>query len=365
MPSIRSLALQVPAIRRLVEDRDQLFAELATLRAQIGETEQRAQALGVALAGIPLRQAPPEATSHLAADLAGLRRVHLQLEQETSAMRLAAAQNRLFITDYAYYPSPRPIESKAGGRQIEALFRRHAGSISATLEGISRHVPQLSRIPRNANGPLAPHWDNPWFPPFDGAALYGLIAENKPRRFIEVGSGISTRFARQAVTDLALSTRIISIDPHPHNPVSGLCDETIVARAEDLPDAFWENLAPDDMVFIDNSHRSFPGSDVTVFFAEVLPALPAGVIYGIHDIFLPYDYPAAWNERFYSEQYLLMTYLLGGFGQDKVLLPVNWATGQPDMHGQLSGLWEHSGLFQDLRTHGGAFWAQRGPAVGG
>ena len=64
-------------------------------------------------------------------------------------------------------------------------------------------------------------------------------------------------------------------------------------------------LSAGDMVFIDNSHRAFQNSDVTVFFTEVLPALPAGVAYGIHDIFLPDDYPAGWSDRFYNEQYLL------------------------------------------------------------
>ncbi len=40
-------------------------------------------------------------------------------------------------------------------------------------------------------------------------------------------------------------------------------------------------------------------------------------MYGIHDIFLPNDYPTEWNNRFYSEQYLLMMYLLGGGGMTK------------------------------------------------
>ena len=49
---------------------------------------------------------------------------------------------------------------------------------------------------------------------------------------------------------------------------------------EDVPRDFWEGIGSNDLLFIDNSHRSFPNSDVTVFFAEVLPALkpaPFGV----------------------------------------------------------------------------------------
>ena len=86
----------------------------------------------------------------------------------------------------------------------------------------------------------------------------------------------------------------------------------------------------------------------------------AGVLVGVDDIFLPWDYPGEWAGRFYSEQYLLMTWLLGGGGTDEVLLPVLWASRQPALHGLLAALWEKPGLFEGLTTKGGAFWARRG-----
>ena len=39
-------------------------------------------------------------------------------------------------------------------------------------------------------------------------------------------------------------------------------------------------------------------SDVTVFFTEIAN-LPQGMVYGLHDIFLPWDYPEQWSNRFY------------------------------------------------------------------
>jgi hypothetical protein len=47
----------------------------------------------------------------------------------------------------------------------------------------------------------------------------------------------------------------------------------------------------------------------TVFFTEVMPILPPGVIYGFHEIFLQSNCPLERNGGFPSEQYLLMTYL--------------------------------------------------------
>ena len=44
----------------------------------------------------------------------------------------------------------------------------------------------------------------------------------------------------------------------------------------------------------------------------------------MHDIFLPWDYPEEWRDRFYNEQYLLLSYLLGGADGDEIILPVTW-----------------------------------------
>ena len=45
-------------------------------------------------------------------------------------------------------------------------------------------------------------------------------------------------------------------------------------------------------------------------FLEILPRLKSGVFVYIDDIYLPYDYPPIWRNRYYSEQYLLATVLL-------------------------------------------------------
>ena len=379
---LRKVALQVPAVRRLFDERDRLAAALQEsndkgvafaseqdrLSAALAASQQAERFLNAELDRMV------EAVQRIS-DLEAHGRILLRdcrtdvctvtdelraLEVDTAAIRLARAEHRLIMTDYAYHPESRPIEERAGGQQIIARFQRDKPAIAETIRSVARYVETLGRIAVKEDASLAPYWDNPWFAPFDGAALYGLVAETKPRRYVEVGSGISTRFARQAISDFGLSTTIVSIDPHPHNAVDGLCDEIIVKRAEDLHVKFWAELTKDDMLFIDNSHRCLPGSDVTVFFTEIMPSLPPGVLYGIHDIFLPFDYPREWRERFYSEQYLLMTYLLGGGGNDEILLPIRWAFETPNLHRILEPLWSRSDLFAGLRTNGGAFWARRG-----
>jgi hypothetical protein len=277
--------------------------------------------------------------------------------------RIARTENRLIMTEYPYDPHNRPIEEAAGGRRLTARLLAEADRYAATLHGIARHISSLLCIPPREKDPSRSFWINDWFPPFDAASLYGLIAERSPRRYIEVGSGISTRFARQAISNLNLQTRIVSIDPHPHTVIDTLCDEVVRSRMEEVPREFWEGIGPEDLLFVDNSHRSFPNSDVTVFFAEVMPALRPGTIWGLHDIFLPWDYPEEWRDRFYNEQYLLLTYLLGGADGDEIVLPVMWATHQSRLHGILAPLWAREDLFRDVKTHGVSFWMRRGAAA--
>src|SRR5262249_13315340 len=132
----------------------------------------------------------------------------------------------------------------------------------------------------------APYWDNGWLPPLDALGLYGFLAEHNPRRYVEVGSGNSTRFARRAIADPRLSTRITSIDPAPRAHIDPLCDVVVRQPLERADLGLFADLAAGDVVFLDGSHRAFMGSDVTVFFFEVLPRLPAGVLVHVHDIVL-------------------------------------------------------------------------------
>jgi hypothetical protein len=321
MNPLQKAALWVPAIRRLRDARDALLAERAALLEQTSAAAQQVR--------------------------------------EDLAASIARTEGRLIVTEYPYYPHSRPIENAAGGRHLIARLRAEEDQYAVILRGVAEHIPSLLRIPRTEEA-ACPFWENDWFPPFDGASLYGLIAKCAPRRYIEVGSGISTRFARQAIRDLELRTRIVSIDPHPHTSVDTLCDEVVRSRMEDMPRGFWEEIAPEDLLFVDNSHRSFPNSDVTVFFTEVLPALQPGTIWGMHDIFLPWDYPEDWRHRFYNEQYLLLAYLLGGADGDKIVLPVHWAASRPSLHGILAPLWAHEDLFRNIGTNGGCFWMRRG-----
>ena len=59
---------------------------------------------------------------------------------------------------------------------------------------------------------------------------------------------------------------------------------------------------------------------------RAIRGLAPGVLVGIHDICLPFDYPPDWLDRYYSEQYLLAASLLGGHRGFRTILPSFYCT---------------------------------------
>jgi predicted O-methyltransferase YrrM len=238
-------------------------------------------------------------------------------------MERVAAQPAFSITlDYPVSTTAR--HGAAPNRQLHEILQRDAARYAQTLAGFRDFLPWFSRIPSAAADEATPHWSNIWLPPVDAAALYVQIVRSRPARYVEIGSGNSTKFVRRAIQDHGLETEIVSIDPAPRAAVDALCDVGIRKPFEETDLSVFATLAAGDVVFVDNSHRCFMNSDATVFFTEVLPALAPGVVVGIHDIFLPYDYPQEWAGRYYSEQYLLACYLLGRTPLLRVLLPAQF-----------------------------------------
>lgn len=268
-----------------------------------------------------------------------------------------------FRFDYDYLPNLRPLEHSAGGRQIAGRMNRDQQHILAAIRMMGDQAAAMSRIPLEADAedPSQPHWANGWLPSLDAMMLYSLIVERRPATYFEMGSGNSTKFVRRAIRDHGLPTRIVSIDPQPRAEIDAICDEVIRSRVEDTDiAAIAARARPGDVVFVDNSHRAFPGSDVTVSLLEWMPALPAGTIFGVHDICLPFDYHPCFTDYFYNEQYLVGMYLLGGAVHDKVMMPVYYAQRAEPYKQAVGRLQDSIGMPEPLRG-GAALWLELGP----
>lgn len=185
--------------------------------------------------------------------------------------------------------------------------------------------------------------------------MYYFLSNLNSERYFEIGSGNSTKFARKAITDQHLQTRITSIDPFPRDIIDTISDFNVRKPLEELNLECFKELKANDILFIDNSHRLFTNSDVCVVFLEILPLLSPGVYVQFHDIFLPFDYPPQWSSRYYSEQYMLAAYLLAKGTLLEIVLPNFFISNDRELSNIVMPIWTDP-YFAGVETHGGSFW---------
>jgi hypothetical protein len=254
-----------------------------------------------------------------------------------------AVPKQAVILDFTDSPVSRFGHGAPPHSELGELIGRGAGAYRNILhEIVATSRPGLQAIAREDASDIEPTFHNELFSGLDAAALYGFLCRLNPRTYLEVGSGNSTRFARRAINDNGLRTKIISVDPAPRVEIDRLCDEIIREPLEDidLHGVVLEALQAGDILFVDGSHRCFTNSDVTILFLEILSRLAPGVIVHLHDILLPYDYPPVWRRKYYSEQYLLACWLLGGGRHLEIMLPCAFVSSEAELRAVTEPLWD-------------------------
>lgn len=256
---------------------------------------------------------------------------------------------------YPVDPKPRWGFGNPPHAKLAEVLERGRADYFHLIQTFSGCEDIYSKIPLTSDElSTTPGWQNVWFRDLDAVALIGILISRKPRRYFEIGSGNSTKFARFAINHGKLKTTITSLDPNPRSSVDSLCDNVIRQPVEDCDLSLFDQLRAGDVLFFDGSHRTFSNSDVTVFFLELLPRLEPGIIVQIHDIFLPWDYPPRWNRRLYSEQYILAAMMLCSQQPFKILLP-NWFAGQDErLRAQIETITKPLGC----KPEGFSFWIE-------
>jgi hypothetical protein len=162
---------------------------------------------------------------------------------------------------------------------------------------------------------------NSAFGPGDAACYRAMLTALRPARVLEVGSGYSTAVAldEAGVNPDLHGLQITCVEPFPQR-LLGLMRKSDGARltlisqpVQDVDPAVFDQLKADDVLFIDSTHVVKSGSDVVWLFLQMLPRLAAGVVVHVHDIFWPFEYPAAWlaQRRDWTEAYLVNAFLAG------------------------------------------------------
>lgn len=188
------------------------------------------------------------------------------------------------------------------------------------LQRLSSFRGECARLPSYTEAASAGF--GPGFGEVEAHVLYAMLRHVRPRRLIEVGSGLSTYFTTLAAgeTERATGERcaITCIEPYPYDGLRALTPQGIEirqARVQEVPVEAFGVLQRGDVLFIDSSHVVRLNGDVNYLFLEVLPALEAGVYVHIHDIPFPYPVtdPEEWvfeRRQFWTEAALVQAFLI-------------------------------------------------------
>ena len=163
----------------------------------------------------------------------------------------------------------------------------------------------------------------PGYGAVEARVLYLMLRHFRPAHVIEVGSGVSSVFTLAGldanVAAGGAPATFTCIEPYPREPLRALAATgriTLDAReVQDVDFTRFEQLGPNDVLFIDSSHVSKKDSDVDFLVLEVFPRLRPGVVVHIHDIPFPlpalpathplFDASILWNEAALVKAFLL------------------------------------------------------------
>ena len=237
----------------------------------------------------------------------------------------AAVEEWMRFSPPGHFYSPLPSQEEIA----EAFARGHFGPPFGGID--LNEAAQFARLERFAEYyaeqpfPESPtpgwrfHLANNSYGHYDAIMLYSMLREARPRRIIEVGSGLSSA----AMLDLndqvlggAVNFTFIDPDMTRLRPLLREGDAARVTliekRVQEVPLETFAALGENDVLFIDSSHVAKIGSDVNRLFFDVLPVLAPGVLVHVHDVAGNLEYPRDWLEqgRAWNEQYVLRAFLM-------------------------------------------------------
>jgi len=278
-----------------------------------------------------------------------------------SIYRFLSPKYQNVFLDYKVTAKPRYGHGLPPHSGLNELIAEHRDSYASILDSALSHKEVFLAMKETSaeTDTAAPVWNNGFLPGLDVVMIYTILSKYQPKKYMEVGSGNSTKVAYKAKMDNGLAMHMTSIDPYPRAEIDNLVDEIIRQPFEDLDMNVLLDLQENDVLFIDNSHRILPNSDSMAFYLDVLPRLKKGVLVHIHDIYLPYDYPQFMCDRYYSEQYGLAMYLLANPARYQTLAPNYYISEDQELSSILSPLWNSAAL-KNVEHHGGSYWLRIG-----
>jgi hypothetical protein len=135
----------------------------------------------------------------------------------------------------------------------------------------------------------------PGFGAVEADFLHCFIASQRPRKVVQVGSGVSTAVILRAAEEAGFPMEVVAIDPYPTRYLESAARagriRLIAEPAQTVAGEELLGVGDGGLLFVDSTHTVQPGGEVNRIILEIVPRLPARSHVHFHDIYFPYDYP--------------------------------------------------------------------------
>lgn len=265
-------------------------------------------------------------------------------------------------------PSERPVCEydipeqflKGGDRPylpLDALVERNRHWYVLVLRMLLGFRDDYRRIPVNPLGTdtesETPSWRNCNLPVLDALSLYGFICLNRPERYLEIGSGESTRFARRAIEDRRLDTDVISMPAFVFPP--GWFEKRARTHQDGLLDlTVFSTLEEGDIVRVATYHTSGI-REYAEIVQYLLPNIHPGVYVQLQDLFLPSGISPDRSGGSYADQMLIAEMIHAG--EIDIILPCNRVARDTELNAVLSPVTEDLHL-DEGEMQGRSLWVR-------
>ena len=171
-----------------------------------------------------------------------------------SIYRFLSPKFKTLFSEYKVDFAPRYGHGKPPHAELNTIIDANREEYKSILQEALKYTDKIHEIKKavEEGDPNKPGWNNGMLPGLDIVGIYTMLAMKKPKRYIEVGSGNSTKVAYKAKMDCGLDTEIISIDPMPRAEIDQLTNKIIREPFENIDYDEVLNLEAGEILFIDN-----------------------------------------------------------------------------------------------------------------
>lgn len=134
---------------------------------------------------------------------------------------------RVAILDYPVKPLPLYSPETAPHKELYEIISKSDDDYTELAKKSLSHKNSFSEITLSTSDETLPAWENGFLPAIDTIVLYTILEKFKPKKYLEIGSGNSTKLAAFCRKQEKLNFSITCIDPNPRREIEKMADKWI------------------------------------------------------------------------------------------------------------------------------------------